>query len=172
MRTGDLNVCHIRFFHTSSFRLVLVFLFFWLNVGEEDFSVKISDQGGGIPRSEMSKIWTYAYTTAQSQWPLCYLRSFFAPPPLPLPFPFPCLPLCLLPSLSLQSHPFRFRLDQGSNTSPDSVASSLGGSDSGRRSAGAPMAGFGHGLPLSRLYARYFGGDLQLFSMQGYGTDA
>ena len=34
------------------------------------------------------------------------------------------------------------------------------------------LAGYGVGLPLSRLYARYFGGDLDVKSLEGLGTDA
>lgn len=81
--------------------------------GLEDVTIKISDEGGGIPRSGISKIWSYLYSTADSP----------------------------LNSGSYHDLP-------------------------------APMAGYGFGLPISRLYARYFGGDLQIMSMEGYGTDA
>jgi pyruvate dehydrogenase kinase 2/3/4 len=33
----------------------------------------------------------------------------------------------------------------------------------------APLAGFGYGLPVSRLYARYLGGELNLISTQVRG---
>ena len=100
--------------------------------GKEDITIKISDEGGGIPRRAIPLIWTYMYTTMDGQ-----------------------------------------NLDQ------DFQASDFR----------APMAGFGYGLPLSRLvrayifpirrllskcgtqYARYFGGDLMLISIDGFGTD-
>ena len=103
--------------------------------GKEDITIKISDEGGGIPRSAIPLIWTYMYTTMEGQ-----------------------------------------NLDQ------DFQASDFR----------APMAGFGYGLPLSRLvrtyilrqssrsrlltelhpqYAKYFGGDLMLISIDGFGTD-
>lgn len=79
--------------------------------GKEDITIKISDEGGGIPRSAIPLAWTYMYTTVDST-----------------------------PSLD-----------------PDFDKSDFK----------APMAGFGYGLPISRLYARYFGGDLKLISMEG-----
>ncbi|XP_026471694.1 pyruvate dehydrogenase (acetyl-transferring) kinase, mitochondrial-like [Ctenocephalides felis] len=78
--------------------------------GQEDICVKISDQGGGIPRSQTDQLFKYMYSTA----------------PQPL----------------------------HSDTNI------------------VPLAGYGYGLPISRLYARYFHGDLVLMSCEGYGTDA
>ncbi|KAL7266221.1 [Pyruvate dehydrogenase (acetyl-transferring)] kinase isozyme 2 [Rhizina undulata] len=83
--------------------------------GKEDITIKISDEGGGIPRSAIPLVWTYMYTTVD-----------------------------ITPSLDPDFNKSDFK---------------------------APMAGFGYGLPISRLYARYFGGDLKLISMEGYGTD-
>ncbi|XP_058083520.1 pyruvate dehydrogenase (acetyl-transferring) kinase, mitochondrial-like isoform X2 [Magnolia sinica] len=79
--------------------------------GIEDVTIKISDEGGGIARSGLRKIFTYLYSTAKNP-------------------------------LDEQSYP-------GGET--DLVT----------------MAGFGYGIPISRLYARYFGGDLQIISMEG-----
>uniref|UniRef100_A0A672M7B4 Protein-serine/threonine kinase n=1 Tax=Sinocyclocheilus grahami TaxID=75366 RepID=A0A672M7B4_SINGR len=79
-------------------------------IGGEDLTVKMSDQGGGVPFRKMENLFSYMYSTA----------------------PKPQM-------------------------------------DDKHR---APLAGFGYGLPISRLYAKYFQGDLQLYSMEGHGTDA
>lgn len=36
----------------------------------------------------------------------------------------------------------------------------------------SPLAGYGYGLPMSRVYARTFGGDLAIQTMEGFGTRA
>uniref|UniRef100_A0A669C363 Protein-serine/threonine kinase n=1 Tax=Oreochromis niloticus TaxID=8128 RepID=A0A669C363_ORENI len=56
--------------------------------------------------------------------------------------------------------------ESSKNLPPIKVMVSLGDEDL------TIKAGFGYGLPISRLYAKYFQGDLQLYSMEGYGTDA
>ncbi|KAI8853730.1 branched-chain alpha-ketoacid dehydrogenase [Chytridium lagenaria] len=38
-------------------------------------------------------------------------------------------------------------------------------------SVGGPIAGLGFGLPMSRIYAKYFGGALELKSIAGHGLD-
>jgi len=83
--------------------------------GETEITIKIADEGGGIQREDLQKVWFYAFTTVKN--------------------------------------------------TPD-----MDENISGLRRA--PLAGFGYGIPISRLYARYFGGDLQITSMDGYGTDA
>jgi len=87
--------------------------------GHEDVTIRVSDQGGGIPRRKTDLLFEYLYTTA----------------------PTPQL-------LSSCDMPGNF----GMGTP-------------------APIAGHGYGLPLSRLYARYFNGDLTLSSIEGYGTE-
>ncbi|RZC88209.1 hypothetical protein C5167_016009 [Papaver somniferum] len=83
--------------------------------GLQDVTIKISDEGGGIPRCDLPKLFSYLYSTSKSP------------------------------------------LDENMTMSSSDTAT---------------MAGYGCGIPISRLYARYFGGDLQVISMEGYGTDA
>lgn len=92
----------------------------------EEVVIKVSDEGGGIKRSEMSKIWSYLYTTGD----------------------------------------------------PAVLASMLGVDEDGQEvpiadfSNSAPLAGLGYGLPIAKNYAKFFGGDLIIMSMEGYGTDS
>jgi pyruvate dehydrogenase kinase 2/3/4 len=54
----------------------------------------------------------------------------------------------------------------------DSLAAMGGVASEAKDYLDSPLHGSGHGLPLARLIARYFGGDLSLVSMEGYGTDS
>ena len=96
----------------------------------EDVVIKVSDQGGGIPRSQLKRIWSYLYTTASPSVQETFING--------------------------------------------SSSSTTGGRMSSEASSSNTpiLAGLGYGLPLSRAYLRYFGGDLDIESMEGYGTGA
>ncbi|KAF9429243.1 hypothetical protein BGZ76_001603 [Entomortierella beljakovae] len=63
--------------------------------------------------------------------------------------------------------------DAGSGNSPYGVDSIFKGVSRLAMQAGlgGPIAGLGFGLPLARIYAQYFGGSMELVSLQGYGCD-
>lgn len=83
--------------------------------GAAEVTIKVSDEGGGIPRSTMARIFKFTHSTSRQE--------------------------------------------------------QEGETDFGTVEAGIRhMRGFG--LPLARIYARYFGGELTLKSMEGYGLDA
>ena len=63
-----------------------------------------------------------------------------------------------------------FDTDQGYQGKGQFLFTMLG--SAGDHGTDSPLAGLGYGLPISRTYARYFGGDLNIMSMEGYGTDA
>jgi len=61
--------------------------------------------------------------------------------------------------------------DRGGGIPPQSVDRIWNFSFSTAPQGMLELSGFGHGLPLSRLYARYWGGDITLFSMENLGVD-
>ena len=90
-------------------------------IGKEDLCIRISDQGGGISRKRLDKIYTFAHSTLEDGEVVqeIFPTGLLEPPPA------------------------------------DEVKQ---------------VRGFG--LPLARIYARYFGGELVVKTMEGYGVDA
>jgi signal transduction histidine kinase len=82
-----------------------------LQKGDFNVIVKISDQGGGMPKKMQKEAWQYGWTS----------------------------------------------VDAGNWTDMSSRRSEL--------------AGYGFGLPLTRLYAQYFGGEVFMQALPGHGTD-
>ncbi|KAF6261335.1 alpha-ketoacid dehydrogenase kinase [Scenedesmus sp. NREL 46B-D3] len=157
--------------------------------GATHLSIRISDQGGGLPVEHLEQVWSYGFTTSASGLPDMEAQQ-------------------------QQQHIDEANRAGGSSSNSNSSADSSGDDTSSsskdstlaaaaaaadaasaaaadaqlRKTANqfgallanvadAPrqrysLAGLGFGLPLSRLHARYFGGDLQLVNLPGYGVDA
>lgn len=108
--------------------------------GNEDVGIRISDEGGGIRRSHMPRVWSYLFTSAR-------------------------------PAFESQDGQFT---SAGGNTRGRAapVTAKKVVDVNRKRQRFIPMAGLGYGLPISRCYARYLGGDLTIVSLEGHGTDS
>lgn len=113
--------------------------------------MRISDQGGGIPRDLLPHLWSFS-KGPRSESRLQNLKKVPA---------MAATMQELSASSFLHSSPGRETLN---NTPGDSSLSSL--------SSRPPDLRLGMGLPMSRVYAEYWAGSLELHSLEGYGVDA
>lgn len=109
--------------------------------------VRISDQGGGIPRDILPYLWSFSRGPHSGQ----RLENLTQVP----------LMAATLQELRVDGN--FTGLQDGRSGYSDSSLTSL--------SARPPNLRLGMGLPLSRVYAEYWAGSLELHSLEGYGVD-
>ena len=109
--------------------------------GPRDITIRFSDRGGGVPYDELDSVWEYSYSTVHHGRKNKAKRSSDGPLPL------------------------------GSVRGEDQSIFMTHATLDMQTGVGGPMAGLGYGLPMSRVYAQFFGGDLDLVSMYGRGCD-
>lgn len=109
-------------------------------------SIRISDEGGGIPVDHLGHVWSYLYTTAA-----------------PVEFP--------MTRESVDAPTDLRRLEMSAMPNISTLHSLAEGDEGQNLLMRSPLAGLGCGLPLSRLYAQYFGGEVRLQTLPRFGTD-
>lgn len=108
--------------------------------------IRVSDQGGGIPREILPYLWSFS-KGPRSQARLENLHH--------------------VPKMAATLQEIRAPGDDSPRVSSSAHESSLSS-----LSSRPPNLRLGMGLPLSRIYAEYWAGSLELQSLRGYGVDA
>ncbi|KAF9346765.1 hypothetical protein BGX34_003635, partial [Mortierella sp. NVP85] len=141
--------------------------------GGEDVTIKISDEGGGMALSEMDKIWSYVHSGGCPSLRQQPSRTLNYETPKVTTTTTPYQPLAPNTSTLHKADVSMTETMSRSMLQPADSMTVMGGLASEAKDyLDLPLSGSGHGLPLARLIARYFGGDLSLISMEGYGTDS
>lgn len=133
--------------------------------GQQDITIRLSDQGGGIPEGIVDSVWQFGFTTsgARSGRHARHARSGAASPASPSG----------AGGQSGSSGEGGGLTGEGLGMDTAPPGASFGAAFNALESSSRfRIAGLGFGLPLSRLYARYFGGNLRLVNMPGYGVDS
>eukprot|EP00927_Polykrikos_kofoidii_P067538 TRINITY_DN63005_c0_g1_i1.p1 TRINITY_DN63005_c0_g1~~TRINITY_DN63005_c0_g1_i1.p1 ORF type:complete len:397 (-),score=45.22 TRINITY_DN63005_c0_g1_i1:86-1276(-) len=104
-----------------------------LQQGDHHVIIKISDQGGAMPKQMQQEAWRYGWTTVRD---------------------------------SKSDREASMYAEESCTWDRSKV---IGGNIGQRKNS--ELAGFGFGLPLTRLHAQYFGGDVFMQALPGHGTD-
>ena len=127
-------------------------------------SLRIRDAGGGVAPAHVPHIFSYSFTTA---------RSYASGDEDEVdggPYAAQSIGgLAGLYSTNMQSKKPPGGDGLGSDVSSGGLFSEIVGR--GVQSGMGTIAGLGYGLPMSRLYAMYFGGSLEFVSLDGWGSD-
>ncbi|KDN49330.1 hypothetical protein RSAG8_02032, partial [Rhizoctonia solani AG-8 WAC10335] len=115
-------------------------------------SIRVRDEGGGVPPTNLSRIFSYAFTTAGR---LAQTGEDEGGP------------------YAAQHIGGAAAMGGGSGGSSGAGVGNVFGEIAGRglQTGMGTIAGLGYGLPMAQLYAKYFGGSLQLISLYGHGAD-
>lgn len=111
--------------------------------------IRISDQGGGIPRDILPYIWSFSKGPRRHQ----RLENLHQVPKM---------------AATLQE----LRVDEASHGGHTTHHGSRHVTSLSSLSSRPPNLRLGMGLPSSRVYAEYWAGSLELHSLEGYGVDA
>jgi len=123
--------------------------------GEDEVVIKIQDMGGGIPQDQIEKIWLYAYSSAhisEEKWDDKGLVFDSQKRPI----------WDIHPGQIEQSTRKNHDVPTGDEQRNVDLLGVI---------AGSTMAGYGVGLPITRLHATLFGGRVELKSAHGHGVD-
>lgn len=112
--------------------------------------IRVSDQGGGIPRDILPHLWSFSKGPRSSQ----RLQNLNQVPKM----------AATLQELKTSSDIEALSQQEEKEGVHHSSLSSL--------SVRPPNLKLGMGLPLSRVYAEYWAGNLEVHSLEGYGVDA
>ncbi|KAG0277535.1 hypothetical protein BGZ95_005768 [Linnemannia exigua] len=112
---------------------------------EHEITIRIRDQGGGVCKEDLDHIFDYSFTTVKDE------NESSAE--------------------SLSDNGVGVGVGSGGGRN-ESESIFKGVSRLAMQAGlGGPIAGLGFGLPLTRIYAQYFGGRMHLVSLQGHGVD-